>query len=148
MKVILLQDVKGQGKKGDVKNVSEGYARNFLFPKNLAAEASSGNIKQLDHQKKAADERKEKEQEQAEALAKKLDSFKVEIRAKSGEGGRLFGSITSKQIAQELAAKSIKIDKRKIQLDEPIRSLGVTQVPVKLHPNVTGTIHVHVIEEA
>ncbi|GIQ70455.1 50S ribosomal protein L9 [Xylanibacillus composti] len=148
MKVILLQDVKGQGKKGEVKNVSEGYARNFLFPRGLAAEANASNMKQLDHQKKAADVRKEKEQEQAEELAKKLESLKIEIRAKSGEGGRLFGSITSKQIAEELAAKKIKIDKRKIQLDEPIRSLGVTQVPVKLHPNVTGTIHVHVVEEA
>lgn len=148
MKVIFLQDVKGQGKKGEVKNVSEGYARNFLFVRGLAAEANASNMKQLDHQKKAADERKEKEQEQAEELAKKLESLKIEIGAKSGEGGRLFGSITNKQIAEALAAKKIKIDRRKIQLDEPIRSLGVTQVPVKLHPKVTGTVQVHVIEEA
>ncbi len=147
MKVIFLKDVKGQGKKGEIKNVSEGYARNFLLPQGLASSASEGNVKQIEQQKKAELKKKDLEKEAAEAQAKKIAEMTIEIKAKSGEGGRLFGSITSKQIAEELAKKKIKIDKRKIQLDDPIRTLGVTVVPIKLHPEVKAELRVNVQEE-
>ncbi|CAM3648968.1 50S ribosomal protein L9 [Marinicrinis lubricantis] len=149
MKVIFLQDVKGQGKKGESKNVSEGYANNFLFPKNLAVPASSGNIKQLEQQKQSEQKRKAQELEEAKKLAEKLESMTVLFQTKAGEGGRLFGSITNKQIAEELAkSHQFKIDKRKIEMTEPIRTLGVTQVSVKLHPEVTATLKVQVKEQA
>ena len=147
MKVILLQDVKGQGKKGQIKEVSEGYASNFLFPKGLARMATEGNVKTLENQNAAEQKRKQKEKEDAIALGKKLEELTVVLKAKSGEGGRLFGAITSKQIAEALGKMSIKIDKRKIELEEPIRNLGVTQVPVKLHPEVKATLKVQVTEE-
>lgn len=146
MKVILLQDVKGQGKKGEVKEVSDGYARNFLLPRGLAKIADEGAMQQLKFQKKADEKRKDQEREDAKALAAKLEKMTFEFEAKAGEGGRLFGSITSKQIGEKVAEHKIKIDRRKIVLDEPIRTLGVTNVPIKLHPEVTGTIKVSVIE--
>lgn len=147
MKVIFLQDVKGQGKKGEVKEVSEGYARNFLLPKGYVQVATEGNKKTLDQMKASADKRKAKEKEDAQALAKKLGETTVVIKAKAGEGGRLFGAITSKQIAEALEKLGIAIDKRKIDLEEPIRTLGVTQVPLKLYPEVKGTLNVQVAEE-
>jgi len=147
MKVIFLQDVKGQGKKGEVKDVSEGYARNFLIPRGLAKEASQGNLKTLEVQKQSEARRKQQEKEEAESLGKKLDVMTVVIRAKAGEGGRLFGAITSKQVSEALAKEGIEVDKRKIELDEPIRTLGVTKVPIKLHPQVRATLSVQVTEE-
>lgn len=147
MKVIFLQDVKGQGKKGQVKDLSEGYVRNFLLPKGLAKLASDGNLKTLEVQTASEEKRKQKEKEDAQALGKRLEEMTVVVKAKAGEGGRLFGAITSKQIAEALAAKGIKIDKRKIELDEPIRTLGVTQVPVKLHPEVKAKLNVQTAEE-
>ncbi|REK53490.1 MAG: 50S ribosomal protein L9 [Thermobacillus sp.] len=147
MKVIFLQDVKGQGKKGEVKDVSEGYARNFLIPRGLAKEASQGNLKTLEVQKQSEARRKQQEKEEAESLGKKLDAMTVVIRAKAGEGGRLFGAITSKQVSEALAKEGIEVDKRKIELDEPIRTLGVTKVPIKLHPQVRATLSVQVTEE-
>ncbi|MGM8215798.1 50S ribosomal protein L9 [Bacillaceae bacterium W0354] len=149
MKVIFTKDVKGKGKKGEVKDVSEGYARNYLLKNNLAVEANKGNLKQLEGQKKKQKEIEQEVLEEAKQLKEKLENLTVELKAKSGESGRLFGSITNKQIADELKKNyKIKIDKRKIELDEPIRSLGVTQVPVKLHPDVSATLKVHVKEEA
>lgn len=148
MKVIFLKDVKGKGKKGDVKNVSDGYARNYLLKNNLAEEATPGNLKALQAKKKKDEELELKEKEEAEKLREKLTSLTVEIKAKAGDGGRLFGSITSKQIAEALDKQhGIKIDKRKMELSQPIRSLGYTNVPAKLHPEVTGTIKVHVDEK-
>jgi len=147
MKVIFLQDVKGQGKKGEIKDLSEGYVRNFLLPKNLVKIASDGNVKTLDMQKASEEKRKQQEKEDAIALGKKLEELNVIVKAKAGEGGRLFGAITSKQIADALAKQGYKIDKRKIELDEPIRSLGTTQVPVKLHADVKGTLKVQTVEE-
>jgi large subunit ribosomal protein L9 len=147
MKVIFLKDVKGQGKKGEVKNVSEGYALNFLLPQGLAQPATEGAVKTLDNQKKAEERRKEQEKKDAQELAKKLAETPVQLRAKAGEGGRLFGAITNKQVADELEKLKLKLDKRKIVMDDPIRSLGVTKVTVKLHPEVTTTLNVHVIEE-
>jgi large subunit ribosomal protein L9 len=146
MKVIFLKDVKGQGKKGEIKEVSEGYAANFLIPQKLAQPASQGNVKTLEQQKQAEIRKKEHEKEEAELLGKKLEGMTVVLRSKAGEGGRLFGSITNKQIAEELEKMKIKLDKRKIILDEPIRTLGFTNVPVKLHQDVTVTLKVQVVE--
>ncbi|MRH44384.1 50S ribosomal protein L9 [Aquibacillus halophilus] len=148
MKVILMQDVKGKGKKGEVKNVSDGYARNYLLKNNLAIEATSGNVKALDAQKNKEQKMEQEEVNEANELKAKIESLTVELKVKSGEGGRLFGSVTSKQIAEELKkTHKIKMDKRKIELDNPIKSLGYTDVPVKIHPEVTGTIKVHLTEE-
>ena len=147
MKVIFLKDVKGKGKKGDVKNVADGYAHNFLLKQGLAVEANSANESTLNAQKKKEEKQAAEELEESKQLKAKIDEITVELTAKSGEGGRLFGSITSKQIAEELQKKhNIKIDKRKIELDDAIRSLGVTKVPVKLHTEVTATLSVHVKE--
>lgn len=148
MKVIFMQDVKGKGKKGDVKNVSDGYARNFLLKNNVAVEATPANLSALKAQKNKQAKLAEEEVKEAEQLKEKLANLEVKLVAKSGDGGRLFGSITSKQIAEELQkSHNIKMDKRKIELDQPIRSLGYTNVPVKLHQEVHGTIKVHVVEK-
>lgn len=148
MKVILLKDVKGQGKKGEVKNVSEGYANNFLFPQQLAAPANESSMKVLDTQKKAEQRKKDQEKADAAELGKKLETLTVQLKAKSGKDGRLFGAITSKQVAEELEKQQkIKLDKRKIVMEDSIRTLGVTEVAVKLHPEVTSKFKVHVTEE-
>jgi large subunit ribosomal protein L9 len=147
MKVIFLKDVKGKGKKGEVKNVADGYAHNFLLKQGLAVEANPSNVSSLNAQKKKEEKLAAEELAEAKQLKAKIDEITVELTAKSGEGGRLFGSITSKQIAEELQKKhSIKVDKRKIELEDAIRSLGVTKVPVKLYPDVTATLDVHVKE--
>lgn len=150
MKVIFLQDVKGKGKKGDTKEVPNGYAQNFLIKNNLAKPANNESMAELKGKQKA----KEKQDAEVLAEAKELKALLekeetvVKINAKAGEDGRLFGSIPSKQIADALNKQyKIKIDKRKIELDQPIRALGFTQVPVKLHPQVTATIKVHTIQE-
>lgn len=147
MKVIFLKDVKGQGKKGEIKNVSEGYAQNFLLPRGLVRVATEGNVKTLEVQNAAEEKRKAQEKEEAIELGKKLEEMTITVQAKAGEGGRLFGAITNKQIAEALAKAGVKIDRRKIELAEPIRTLGVTQVPVKLHPDVKSTFKVQVTEE-
>jgi large subunit ribosomal protein L9 len=141
MKVIFLKDVKGKGKKGEVKNVADGYAQNFLLKQGLAVEAS--NVSSLNAQKKKQEKEAIEELEQMQELKKVLEELTVQLSAKSGEGGRLFGSITSKQIADELKkSHSIKLDKRKIDLPDAIRALGFTNVPVKLHPEVSVKVHV------
>ncbi|MBP1994627.1 50S ribosomal protein L9 [Paenibacillus eucommiae] len=147
MKVVFLKDVKGQGKKGEVKEVAEGYAINFLIAKGLASPATQGTVKQIDNQKKAEQRKKDQEKVDAEVLGAKLAELTVQIKAKAGEGGRLFGAITNKQIAEALEKQSIKIDKRKLLLEDPIRTLGVTKVPVKLHSEVTSSLNVQVIED-
>jgi large subunit ribosomal protein L9 len=147
MKVIFLQDVKGQGKKGEIKEVSEGYARNFLIPKGVVQIATDGAKKSLDQQAASAQKKKENEKNEFKALAAKLSEMTIVIKAKAGEGGRLFGAITSKQIAEALEAHKISIDKRKIELDDPIRILGITKVTVKLYPEVKGMLNVQVVEE-
>jgi large subunit ribosomal protein L9 len=147
MKVIFLKDVKGKGKKGEVKNVADGYAHNFLLKQGLAVEANQANVSSLNAQKKKEEKLAAEELAEAKKLKTVMDELTVELLAKSGEGGRLFGSITSKQIAEELQKKhNIKVDKRKIEMEDAIRSLGVTKVPVKLHHEVTATLSVHVKE--
>lgn len=147
MKVIFLKDVKGQGKKGEVKNVADGYAHNFLIKKGLAVEATPANISKLNAQKKREAKEAAEVLAKAKQLKEELEKITVELTAKAGEGGRLFGSVTSKQIADALSKDfQIKIDKRKIELPDAIRSLGYTKVPVKLHPEVIATLNVHVKE--
>ncbi|AHV99699.1 50S ribosomal protein L9 [Paenibacillus sabinae] len=148
MKVIFIKDVKGQGKKGQIKEVSEGYATNFLLPRGMARPATEGNMKTLENQTAAEVRRKEQEKEEAQKLGEKLSELALTLKAKAGEGGRLFGAITSKQIAEALTKQNgITIDKRKIELDEPIRHLGTTQVQVKLHTEVKAVLKVQVTEE-
>ncbi|MDC6327159.1 50S ribosomal protein L9 [Staphylococcus auricularis] len=148
MKVIFTQDVKNKGKKGEIKDVPVGYANNYLFKNNLAIEANQGNLKQLEQQNKRAEQEREKEIEDAKALKERLAEIEVEVTAKSGEGGKLFGSVSTKQIAQALQNQhDIKIDKRKMDLPNGIHALGYTNVPVKLDKEVEGTIRVHTVEQ-
>ncbi|SHJ78176.1 LSU ribosomal protein L9P [Anaerobranca californiensis DSM 14826] len=147
MKVIMLQTVKKVGKQGEIIEVSEGYARNFLIPKGYAVEASKGNVKVLDDKKQAEQRKKEKELKEAKEYAEKISNIKLEILTKAGEGGKLFGSVTSKEIASLLADKGIKVDKRKIELPEPIKSLGEYNIPIKLHREVTATVKLVIIPQ-
>lgn len=147
MKVILLEDVKSLGKKGEVVNVNDGYARNFVLPKKLGVEATGKNMNDLKLQK-ANEEKVAKEHlEAAQAFAKEMENDHVVVSIKAGEGGRTFGSVSSKEIATAYKEQCGKeIDKKKILLPEPIKSFGVYEVSVKLHPKVTGTLKVKVQE--
>lgn len=148
MKVILLTEVKKLGKKGDVVEVAEGYGRNYLIAKGLAVEATEGKLKELKEQKDAQARRKEKELMEARVLAEKIKSIEVVLYGKCGENGKLFGAITSKDIADALEKTyKIKIDKRKLDLKDNIKALGVYAVEVKLHPEVTTKLKVVVKEE-
>lgn len=147
MKVILIQDVKALGKKGAVAEVAEGYARNFLFPRNLAKEATQVNMKELEHKNTLEAKKKQQILAEAKELANKISAITITILTKAGEGGRLFGSVTSKDIAEVLESKhKIVVDKRKVELKEPIKTLGDYQAVVKLHPDVQGEFKIQVIE--
>ena len=148
MKVILKQDVKGLGKKEDLVNVSDGYARNFLLPKGLAAEANAANINIMNTKKEAEKTKKDRELAQARELVKKLKDIEVVIRTKSGENGKLFGSITSKDISDKLKNDfKLDIDKKKIVLPEPLKSTGTVELDVKLYPEVSGKLRVRIENE-
>lgn len=149
MKVILLEDVKSLGKKGQVVEIADGYARNAILPKKLGVEATSKNMNDLKLQK-ANEAKVAKEQlEAAQAFAKEMENDKVVLSIKAGEGGRAFGSVSSKEIAQAYKDQCGKeIDKKKLQIKDPIKSFGTFEVPVKLHPKVTGVLRVQVIENA
>ncbi|HHY09387.1 MAG TPA: 50S ribosomal protein L9 [Firmicutes bacterium] len=148
MKVILQQDVKNIGKKGEVVNVAEGYGRNFLIPRGLAVEASAGNLRQVEHQRRAEEKRAERELKAAQKVAAELKGRSLKLEARVGGAGKLFGSITSQEIADQLRSQfSVEIDKRKIELSEPIRSLGSYSVLVKVHPQVHVTVNVEVVGE-
>ncbi len=145
MVVILVKDVKGVGKTGDVVKVSDGYARNMLLPRGLATEATEGNIRNLEKQKAIQEEHRQKELAKAKALAEKIAAVKVTIVTKSGEGGRLFGSITSKDIADALADQyKIIVDKRKLVLENPIKHTGDFQIDIKVYPEVIAKLKVTV----
>ncbi|MFQ7356711.1 MAG: 50S ribosomal protein L9 [Coprococcus phoceensis] len=148
MKVILLEDVKALGKKGQIVNVNDGYARNFILPKKLGLEANNKNLNDL-KLKKANDEKIAQEQlEEAQELGKKIEAGKVELAIKVGEGGRTFGSVSTKEIASAVKEQmGYDIDKKKIQLKEAIKALGTHNVPVKLHTKVTAELKV-VVKEA
>ena len=146
MKVILKQDIKGVGKKNEVINASDGYARNFLFPKNLAVEANAENMQKLNSQNEAKQYRKDVEKEQALAIAKKLETITVEVKVQSGENGKIFGSVSSKEIAESLEKQyKIVIDKKKIEIKEPIKVLGTRTVEARLFEGVIGKIKLNVV---
>ena len=148
MKVILLKDVKGTGKKGEMKEVSYGYARNFLLPKKMAIVADNTAVKELNEKNKAAENKAQKEYEAAVELGKKMEEMNIVMYSKAGDGGRLFGSITSKDIAEQLKKQhGIVVDKRKVLLNEPIRVLGSTNVEIKIHQKVITKIRVDVREK-
>ena len=147
MKVILQQDVRGQGKKGQLVDVSDGYARNFLLPKKLAVIATAENLNTMKQQEKARKAQQAAEKAEAEALSKKLEGLMVKVAAKAGEGGRLFGAVTAKEISEALSAQhGVDIAKTKLVLEEPIKACGGYQVKAKLGYEVTGTVNVMVTE--
>ena len=148
MKVILLQDVKGSGKKGDVVNAKDGYFRNFLLPNNLAIEANNQNLTNLKNKQAALGKKKQNELEDAKKHAEAISQLEVVMKARSGENGKLFGSVTNKEIAETLEkVHKVRIDRKKIVLPDPIRSLGSFQLEVKLYPEVSAKLNVKVIEE-
>lgn len=148
MQVILLKDVKAQGKKGDLINVSDGYANNFLLPKGLARVATKQALNELAGQKGAEQYKKNQEELKATNIAERLKEVKVKLTAKAGKEGRLFGSITSKDVAEALKEQfNITVDKRKIDLPDGIKSCGIREVQVTLYPKIVGTFKVEVTEE-
>ena len=145
MKMILLQDVKSVGKKGDLINASEGYAKNFLLPRKLAVEATKSNLNDYELKQKAEAKRKQEELEKAQATAKELEDKVVTIKVKTGGNGKLFGSVTNKEVAEEIVKQTrLDIDKKKIVIPDAIKSLGTYNVNIKLHKDVTATLAVKV----
>lgn len=148
MKVILLDNIKGVGKKDEIINASDGYARNFLFPKKLAVEANNENMSKLKAKKQSEQYKKDVNKENAEKIAKKLDDIILTINVKAGENGKIFGGVTSKEISEELKKQyKIDIDKKKIILNENIKNLGSFDISMKLFEGVTGKLKVKVISE-
>ena len=147
MKVILREDVKNLGLMGEVVNVSDGYARNFLFPKKFAVEANTKNIKEFEHNKKVITDKAAKLKESVKSVADKLSSLSLTIKAKTGEDDKLFGSVTNMNIAEALASEGYDIDKKKIIMDEPIKRTGEYSVTIKLHPELSAEVKVHVVQE-
>ncbi|HEY3999859.1 MAG TPA: 50S ribosomal protein L9 [Candidatus Xenobia bacterium] len=146
MKVILLQDVKTLGKKGEVVNVSDGYARNFLFPRGLAAEASEANLRNLDHKQQVEKDKYAREVAAARELAGRMAEHPMSVPVKCGENGKLYGAVTSADVAEALSkAVGVPIDKRKVELKEPIKKLGQFKVAVKVHAKVTADVTVDVV---
>lgn len=145
MKIILLEDVKSLGKKGEIVEVKDGYAKNFIIPKKLGQEATNANMNSLKLQKHNEEKIAREQLEEAKALAAEIEKMTVKTEIKAGEGGRAFGSVSSKEIAKAVAEQYGKdIDKKKIQISEPIKAAGSFEVPVKLHPQVTAKLRVHV----
>jgi large subunit ribosomal protein L9 len=147
MKVILKENVEGVGHLGDLLDVSDGFARNYLLPRRKALEANSRNVKELEHAKRVMAERAKKEKLEIEALAKKMSAVSLTIQAQVGKDDKLFGSVTVKDIAEGLTAQGFTVDRRKIQLAQPIKELGTVAVPVKLHREVTATVSIHVVKK-
>ncbi|HMC22965.1 MAG TPA: 50S ribosomal protein L9 [Thermoanaerobaculia bacterium] len=145
MKVILIDEIRGLGTRGDVVNVKDGYARNYLFPKNLAREATPGNLKSVEQERKKWALLAVKEKEAAAKAAEVVKGTKVTVQKRVGENGQLFGSVTANEIADALNAKGLQVDKRRIELAHPIKSLGTHDVEVKLYRDVTAQIQVEVI---
>lgn len=147
MKVILIKDVPKLGKNGQVVEVADGYARNYLIPRGLAIEASAANLKRLQERHDAESRRAERELAEARETARRLEGRTVTIRMRAGEQGRLFGSVTSQHVAEALRGLGIEVDRRRIALEDPIRQVGSYRVPVRLHPQVTVEIGVNVVGE-
>ena len=149
MKVILLQDVKSLGKKGDIVEVNDGYARNFILKKNKGVEANSSNLNDLKLKKANDDKIAQEQYEAAKELGKQIEAGQIQVSIKMGEGGKAFGSVSSKEIAEEVKKQlDLTIDKKKVQLKEAIKVPGTHVVPIKLHPKVTADLKVLVTEEA
>lgn len=147
MKIILLQDVKKLGKKGDIIEASDGYAKNYIIPQKLGVPADAKGLNDLKVEKHKADKKAQELLDAATALSSQLDGKKVSVKMKAGEGGRVFGSVSTKEIAAAVQEQlGVTVDKKKMQLSDPIKSFGTTEVPIKLHPQVTATIKVHVEE--
>ncbi len=147
MKVILLDDVTKVGRRGEVREVSDGYARNYLIPKKLALSATAGNLKNLEHIKTQQDAKAGRVKADAEALRARIDALVYEDRRQASDEGKLFGSVTSQDVAEFLARNGIKIERRRIVLDEPIKGLGEVSVAVRLHQDVTARLRVNVVRE-
>ena len=145
MKVILIDDIRGLGSRGDVVNVKDGYARNYLLPKNLAREATAGNMKSVEQERKKWALLAAKEKEQAEKAAGAVKGTKIVVQKRVGESGQLFGSVTANEIADALTEKGFEVDKRRIELGHPIKTLGMHDVEVRLHKDVTAQIQVEVV---
>ncbi|MBT3217671.1 MAG: 50S ribosomal protein L9 [Proteobacteria bacterium] len=145
MRIILKTDVPQLGEAGDMVKVSAGYGRNYLIPRGLAIPASEGSVRQLDHQKRVVDAIRRKKMSAAEKLAAKINETNISIRREAGDDDKLFGSVTNRDIAEALLAEGVKVDRRLIRLDEPIKSIGLYTVPVRLHRNVKAEVRVFVI---
>ena len=147
MKIILIQDVKKLGKKGEIVEVSDGYARNYILPQKFGIEADNKNLNDLKLQKRKEEKEAQKLLDEAKELAEKIGAQPVVVKMKAGEGGKVFGSVSAKEIAAAMKKQNaLEVDKKKIQLQEPIRSFGFHEVGIKLHPQVTGTLKVKVEE--
>lgn len=147
MKVILLEDVRGLGSKGDTARVADGYARNYLLPRGLAVEATPVNLKRLQIEKQRQAALKEKQAKEAEQMAAKLNGLQIVVFSRAGEGGKLFGSVTNKEISEAIQKQTgIAVDKRRIELDEPIKSVGSYSVTVRLHPEISASLTVVVTD--
>jgi large subunit ribosomal protein L9 len=147
MKVILLDDVAKVGRRGEVRDVSDGYARNFLIPKKLALGASAGNLKNLEHIKQQQDSKAERIKGDAQGMQRRIEALTYEERRQASEEGKLFGSVTSQDLVDFLAKHGIKVERRRIHLDEPIKTLGETAVPIRLHADVTAQLKVSVVRD-
>ncbi|MGQ9570491.1 MAG: 50S ribosomal protein L9 [Thermodesulfovibrionales bacterium] len=147
MKVILKEDIKHLGKMGQIMNVADGYARNYLIPKGLVVEANEKNIRSFEHEKRIIEEKAKKIRNIAHDIALRISSLTITIKSKAGEEGKLFGSITAMDIAEALQKEGIEIDKKKILLDEPIKRLGSYTVNVKLHTDISASLNILVVEE-
>ncbi|MCD6082647.1 50S ribosomal protein L9 [Candidatus Aerophobetes bacterium] len=148
MKVILKQDVDNLGQRGDIIEVADGYARNFLFPRNLALRATPENVKQEEERKKIAQQRQDREKWKALKIAEKLKGVRLSIKRQVGEEGKLFGAVTSQDIAREIKRRlNVEIDHRKVDLSEPIRVIGIREISLKLHPEVEISFEVEVMKD-
>lgn len=147
MKIILKEDIKKLGKMGQIVDVADGYARNYLVPKGFAVEASTKNIRSLEHEKKIIQEKARKHKDSAQDLASRISAMTLTIKAKAGEEEKLFGSVTTMDIAEALLTRGVEIEKKKIVLEEPIKRLGSYSVQIKLHPDVSVPLTVQVIQE-
>ncbi len=146
MKVILKSDVDALGKTGELVEVKNGYARNFLIPQDMAVEATTKNVRVLEHQKRLIADRLRKEQKEFEAFAKRINEASITIPVQVGEEGKLFGSVTNKDIAEALAKEGIEVDKRKIRLEDPIKEVGLFTIPIALHHDITAHLKLYVVK--
>ncbi len=147
MKIILLDDVAKVGRRGEVRDVSDGYARNFLIPKKLALSATAGNLQNLEHIKRQQDAKAGRIKGEADTLRQRIEETMYEEKRQASEEGKLFGSVTAQDLVDFLGRQGVKIERRRVQLDEPIKTLGETSVPIRLHPEVTAQLRVNVLRE-